>query len=59
MDYYPIQGGRNTSSRFILQKPELSTGTDKPSGPANYDWGPTLPLPITTITNYKYNYKHM
>ena len=35
----PSRGSRNTPSRFILQKPEISTGTDKPSGSPNYGWG--------------------
>ena len=26
----PSRGSRNTPSRFILQKPEISTGTDEP-----------------------------
>ena len=29
----PSRGSRNTPSRFILQKPELSAGTDEPSAP--------------------------
>ena len=28
----PSSGSRNTPSRFILQKPEISAGTDEPSG---------------------------
>ena len=28
----PSRGSRNTPSRFILQKPEISAGTDEPSG---------------------------
>ena len=32
-------GSRNTPSCFILQKPEVSAGTDEPSGLPNYDWG--------------------
>ena len=35
----PSTGSRNTPSRFILQKPEISAGTDEPSGSPNYDWG--------------------
>ena len=35
----PSRGSRNTPSRFILQKPEISAGTDEPSGSPNYDWG--------------------
>ena len=35
----PSRGSRNTSSRFILQKPEISAGTDEPSRSYNYDWG--------------------
>ena len=31
-------GSRNTPSRFILQKPEISAGTDEPSDSPNYDW---------------------
>ena len=34
----PSRGSRNTPSRFILQKPEISAGTDEPSGSPNYDW---------------------
>ena len=30
MDWYPIQRDIHTPSRFILQKPELSAGTDEP-----------------------------
>ena len=42
----PSRGSRNTPSRFILQKPEISAGTDEPSGSPNYDWGRLyLPLP--------------
>ena len=43
-----IQGSRNTPSRFILQKPEISGGTDEPSGSHNYDWG-RLYLPTLLI----------
>ena len=35
----PSRGSRNTPSRFILQKPEISAGTDEPSGSANCYWG--------------------
>ena len=35
----PSRGSRNTPSRFILQKLEISAGTDEPSGSPNYDWG--------------------
>ena len=35
----PSRGSRNTPSRFILQKPKISAGTDRPPGLANYDWG--------------------
>ena len=35
----PSRASRNTPSRFILQKPEISAGTDAPSGSLNYDWG--------------------
>ena len=34
----PFRGHRNTPSRFIIQKPEISAGTDEPSGSPNYDW---------------------
>ena len=34
----PSRGSRNTPSRFILQKPEISAGSDEPSGLLNYDW---------------------
>ena len=42
----PSRGSRNTpSSRFTLQKPEISTGTDGPCGLPNFfDWGKTLPF---------------
>ena len=33
----PSRGSRNTPGRFILQKPEISTGTDEPSGLPNYE----------------------
>ena len=33
------RGSRNTRNRFIRQKPEISAGTDEPSGSPNYDWG--------------------
>jgi len=34
MDWHPIQGGsRNTPSRFMPQKPELSAGLMDPRGP--------------------------
>ena len=33
----PSRGSRNTLSRFIIQKPEISAGTDQPGSP-NYDW---------------------
>ena len=29
MDKHPIQGSSDTSSRFMLQKPDLSAGTDE------------------------------
>ena len=32
----PSRGSRNTPSRFILQKPEISAGTDEPSGSRSY-----------------------
>ena len=35
----PSRGSRNTPSRFILQKPEISASTDEPCGSPNYDWG--------------------
>ena len=34
----PSRGSRNTPSRFILQKPEISGGTDEPSGSPSYNW---------------------
>ena len=34
----PSRESRNTPSRFIPQKPEISAGTDEPSGSPNYDW---------------------
>ena len=34
----PSRESRNTPSRFILGKPEISAGTDGPSGSPNYDW---------------------
>ena len=34
----PSRGSRNTPSRFILQKPEISACTDEPSASPNYDW---------------------
>ena len=40
----PSRVSRNTPSRFILQKLEISAGTDEPSGLLNYDWGQTLPF---------------
>ena len=48
----PYRRCGNTPSRFILQKPETSAGTDEPSGSPNYDWG-TLHLPTylgSTVT---------
>ena len=33
----PSRGSRNTPSRFILQKLEISGGTDEPFGSPNYD----------------------
>ena len=33
----PSRGSRNTPSRFILRKPEISAGADEPSGSPNYD----------------------
>ena len=41
----PSRGSRNTPSRFILQKLEISAGTDEPSGAPNYDWGRLYLLP--------------
>ena len=35
----PSRGSTNTPGRFILQTPEISAGTDEPSGSPNYDWG--------------------
>ena len=35
----PSRGSRNTPSRFILQKLEISASTDEPSGLHNYIWG--------------------
>ena len=44
------RGSRNTSSRFILQKLELSAGTDEPSGSPYLDWGRlNLTLPYLNI----------
>ena len=40
-----------TPSRFILQKPEISAGTDEPSGSPNYDWG-ILYLTFYTLILY-------
>ena len=34
----PSRGSRNTPSRFMLRKPEISVGTDEP-------WGRLLPTP--------------
>ena len=34
----PSRGSRNTPSHFIRQKPEISAGSDKPSGLPNYNW---------------------
>ena len=41
----PSRGSRNTPCRFILQKPQISAGTDEPSGSPNYYWG-RLYLPM-------------
>ena len=38
----PSRGSRNTPSRFILQKAEISAGTDEPSGSPNYYWAQTF-----------------
>ena len=38
------RGSRNTPSRFILQKPELSAGTDESSWLAQLRFGQTLPF---------------
>ena len=46
----PSRGSRNSPSRFILQKPEISAAdTDEPSGSPNYDWGQTVTLPHLSI----------
>ena len=41
----PSRGSRNTPSRVILQKPELSTGTDESSWLAQLLLGQTFTLP--------------
>ena len=42
MDYsIPSRESRNTPCHFIVQKQEISAGTDEPSGLLNYDWGQT------------------
>ena len=47
MDYNTIKGGsRNTPSRFILQKLEISASTYKPSWLAQFRLGQTLPTLI-------------
>ena len=41
----PSRGSRNTPSRFTLQKPEISPGTDEsPDESPSFDWGQTLPF---------------
>ena len=56
----PSRGSRNTPSRFILQKPDISAGTDEPSGSLNYDWGQTSPFTVKlnklTVTDSNGNY---
>ena len=47
---------RDTPSRFILQKPGISAGTDEPSGSPNYDWDRlylTLPSRINAASRLR------
>ena len=53
MDWHPNPGGsRNTPSRFLPRKPELSAGLMGPRGP-NADFTFTLPLIIFGISTAK------
>ena len=50
----PSRGTRNTPSRFILQKPEISVGTDGPSGSRNNDRRQTVAL--TSPEDFLYHF---
>ena len=52
------RGSENTPSRFILQKPEISAGSDEPSGLPNFDGEDLYLNVVLSIILYRFPFKY-